>query len=80
YELSYDPQTLKYRFVVISSHVHLSSSSLYRSNSNGVSSSDIPSLPLDNSSIDETISDSLEIRDLDWNPVGLVIRIPSGEG
>jgi len=80
YELSYDSQTLKYRFAVISSHVHLSSSGCYQSNSNGISNSDIPSLPLDSSSVDETISDNLEIRDLDWNPVGLVIRIPSGEG
>ncbi|POG81247.1 hypothetical protein GLOIN_2v1470889 [Rhizophagus irregularis DAOM 181602=DAOM 197198] len=66
YEISYHAERRKYRFAIVATNAYLGTRTIFKDQEATV-------FPLQGSNLDELIRDDLELREMTWNVVGVIV-------
>ncbi|CAG8644049.1 1338_t:CDS:2 [Funneliformis caledonium] len=66
YEISYDAERKKYRFAIVASNTYLGTRTIFKDQV-------ATTFPLEKSHLDEIFRDDLELREMTWNVVGVIV-------
>ncbi|CAI2175911.1 11131_t:CDS:2 [Funneliformis geosporum] len=66
YEISYDAERKKYRFAIVASNTYLGTRTIFKDQVATI-------FPLEKSNLDEIFRDDLELREMTWNVVGVIV-------
>ncbi|RIA99252.1 hypothetical protein C1645_811732 [Glomus cerebriforme] len=66
YEISYDAERRKYRFAIVAPNAYLGTRTIFKDQEATI-------FPLQGSNLDELIRDDLELREMTWNVVGVIV-------